>query len=306
MKEARIISLLPSATEIVYALGLGDQMVGRSHACDYPEPAKELPACTEAGLKTTGSSKAIDRDVKRLLEQATSVFKINAEKIKSLKPTHIITQSQCELCAITTNELQQRLRDYIEAENIKLIDVRPQTLEHVLADFVKIGVALGDFQAGYLLRMKIANEIQSIRMRCLQFVDKPKVALIEWIEPMMKAGLWTDELIEAAAGKNIFENQKEPHTGFDQLKENDPDKIIFIPCGFDIPKTKKELDILFKDAKWADLQAFKNKEIYVSDGSRYFNRPGPRLLESLEILTEIFHPEDFEKKHKKTNWINYF
>lgn len=305
-KEPRIISLLPNATEIIFATGLGKYLVGRSHECKYPEPAQSLPACTETGIKTTSSLEEINQNVQELLKKATSVFKVDIEKIRELQPTHIITQSQCEICSIQTSELENLIGEYLQNENVKIIDVSPQTLDQALADFVKIPNAIGFFNNGFMLRVKIANEIQSIRTKCTQFIPKPKAAVLEWINPMMTAGLWVNDLIEAAAGIPAFANKQTLQIDFNALEKANPDYIIFAPCGFDIQKTKSELDVLFSDKQFNELRAFKKKNIFIANGSSFFNNPGPRLLESLEILTEILHPEDFKIKHQGDHWINYF
>ncbi len=305
-KEPRILSLLPSGTEIIFAAGLGKYLVGRSHECNYPEPAKSLPACTETGIKTTTSSEEINQNVQELLKKATSVFKIDIDKIRKLQPTHIITQSQCEICSIQTSELERMMGDYLKNNEVKIIDVKPQTLDQALADFVKIPNVLGFFDNGFMLRVKIANEIQSIRTKCMQFIHKPKIAVMEWINPMMVAGLWVNDLLEVAAGMPAFENKHTLQIDFNALEKVNPDKIIFAPCGFDIKKTVSELDDLFSDKRFQKLNAFKEKEIYIADGSSFFNIPSPRLLESLEILTEMLHPDDFKIKHQKDHWVNFF
>lgn len=303
-KDLRIISLLPSATETIYALGLGGYLVGRSHDCNYPEPAKELPVCSSPRFSYTGSSQVINKAVKDVLKDAVSIYNIDLEKIRELSPTHIITQSQCKVCAVSTSEIEKLLGDYVKEQNLKFIDLNPQNLDHALADFVKIAAALSEFDKGFRLRIAINNAVLKINMKANMLGRKPSVAFVEWIDPLMVAGNWMYELIDLAAARNIFPSgeQKQKIT-VSELLDRDPEKIILSPCGFNIQITLKEYEALKKNEKWNRLQAVKNKEVYVVDGSAYFNRPGPRLLDSLEILTEIVHPDDFERRHDQNSWM---
>lgn len=304
MQELRIISLLPSATETVFALGLGEFLVGRSHDCDYPEPATSLPVCSSPRYQTSGNSAEIDRAVEEVLKDAVSIYEIDLEKIKALKPTHIITQSLCKVCAVSTDEIEKLLGEYIHENPVKFIDLNPKSLDHALADFVKIASQLGHFDKGFKLRIAINNAILKINMKANMLGKKPTVAIIEWIDPLMVAGLWMYDLVELAACRNAFpRDEKKQKIEFTELAAKDPEKIIIAPCGFGIDKTQDELAVLKKHPGWKDLRAVKNGEVYLVDGSAYFNRPGPRLLDSLEILAEIIHPEDFPGKHNEKDWI---
>lgn len=304
MSELRIISLIPSATESVYALGLGKHLVGRSHDCDFPEQAKELPVCSTPRYKATGKSSEINRAVEDVLKDAVSIYKIDLDKIKALKPTHIITQSQCKVCAVSTDEIERLLQEYIRENPVKFIDLNPETLDHALADFVKMSTALGHFDAGFKLRIAINKEMQSISMKANMQGKDISVAILEWMDPLMVAGHWMYDIMEMASIRNVFpKSENRQKISFDEVREKDPDKIIIAPCGFDIKTTMKEMHVLQDNPEWNKLRAVKNSEVYLVDGNAYFNRPGPRLLDSLQILTEILYPGEFEKKHDEKDWI---
>ncbi|MCF8228356.1 MAG: cobalamin-binding protein [Bacteroidales bacterium] len=304
MSDLRIISLIPSATETVYALGLGKYLVGRSHDCDFPEQAKELPVCSAPRFQSIGKSKEINRAVEDILKEAVSIYNIDLEKIKELKPTHIITQSQCRVCAVSTDEIERLLQEYIRENPVKFIDLNPETLDHALADFVKLSTALGHFDKGFKLRIAINKEMQSISMKANMQGKNISVAVLEWMDPLMVAGHWMHDILELASVKNVCpKKEKKQKISFDELREKDPEKIIIVPCGFEIKKTLQETPALRDNSGWKDLRAVKNSAVYLVDGSAYFNRPGPRLLDSLQILTEILYPGEFEKKHGEKDWI---
>ncbi|MDZ7743161.1 MAG: cobalamin-binding protein [Bacteroidota bacterium] len=304
MSELRIISLIPSATETVYALGLGEYLVGRSHDCDFPEQVKDLPVCSSPRYETNGKSKEINRAVEDVLKDAVSVYNIDLDIIKALKPTHIITQSLCRVCAVSSDEIESLLQEYLRQNPVKFIDLYPQTLDHAMADFVKIATALGYFDKGFRLRIAINKEIQSKSMKANMLGKDLSVAVLEWMDPLMVAGHWMFDLLELASVKNVFpKNENRQKITLEELVERDPDKIIVAPCGFDITQTMKEISVLQQKEDWNKLKAVKNNTVYIVDGSAYFNRPGPRLLDSFEILTEIFYPEDFEKKYTENDFI---
>lgn len=304
MNNIRIISLIPSATETVFALSLGEYLVGRSHDCDYPEQAAELPVCSSPRYKTTGKSNEINRAVEEVLKDAVSIYNINLDVIKELKPTHIITQSQCRVCAVSTEEIEKLLAEYISENPVKFIDLNPETLDHALADFVKIGSALGHFDKGFKLRIAINIEIQSKNMKANMLGKNLSVAILEWMDPLMVAGHWTFDLLEMASVRNVFpksENRQKISMG--ELLDRNPDFILIAPCGYKISQSMKEISVLQEMKGWNDLNAVKNEKVFVIDGSAYFNRPGPRLLDSFEILTEIFYPDDFERKHSENDFV---
>jgi len=303
MHEQRIISLLPSATEIVVALGLQDQLVGRSHECDYPPEALSLPICSQPKRLSKGTSPEISREVRSILQEALSIYRVDVDMIEALMPTHIITQSQCAVCAVSLTELREALSEYVRHDPIEMIDLQTASWDDALENIRQVGDALGVHQRGEQLAEQMSMSLNEIVARTALSASKPCVAHLEWIEPPMLAGGWTLELIEAAGGVNAFPASRNPWIRFEELVELDPDKIIIAPCGFSIERAVEDLPFLEQQPGWKDLKAAQNHEIVVCDGNHYFNRPGPRLIDSLEILAEIFHPDLFPAEHYNSGWI---
>lgn len=303
--ENRVISLLPSATEIVCALGLTEQLSGRSHECDYPAEVQHLPVCSSPKYRSEGTSADINREVTSILREALAIYHVDIERIRSLQPTHIITQSQCEVCAVSTDELQEALNEYIEQDEITVIDLNPESLEQVLESILQIANALDVYDRGESLVSNMREAFESICLQADKLPDKPTVAHIEWIEPVMVAGHWTRTLIEWTGGLNSFRDESKPWIQFEDIVKQNPDKIVIAPCGFTIERTLQDMFFFENKQEWKSLKAVQNNEVYICKGNQYFNRPGPRLLDSAEILLEIFHPEAFRAKHHKTGWMRY-
>ncbi|MGB4775776.1 MAG: cobalamin-binding protein [Daejeonella sp.] len=306
MPDKKIISLLPAATEIVSALGLQDQLVGRSHECDYPAGVNKLPVCSSAKLLPGLNSNMIDAQVKEIVSQALSIYTINTDVIKTLNPDLIITQTQCEVCAVSLNDVQQALDNLLE-KNAEIISLEPHILQDIFKDIIQIANALGVNERGNLLIEQLEERIDLIRHK-LKFTDeKPKVACIEWLSPMMVAGNWIPELVDIAGGKSILaENGKHsPFIEFEMIEKENPDIVVVIPCGFSISRTIQEMDLLFNLPGWNELKAVKNNRIYIADGNQYFNRSGPRIADSIEILAEIIHPKLFAFGYEGNGWIKF-
>lgn len=305
----RIVSLIASSTEIVHALGLGQYMVGRSHECDYPESVKALPVCTSPKFKVEGTSLEIDQRVKEILEKSLSVYMVDAEMLDNLEPSHVITQAQCEVCAVSLKDVEEAACQMIKSRP-EIISLEPNCLEDFFTDLRHVGKALGASEAATKLENQSRSKIAEINNRTKAITDKigrPTVAIVEWIEPLMAAGNWMPELVELASGNNLFgtAGKHSPWMTFEQLKEKDPDIIIVTPCGFDNQRTLEEMPLFAASNGYNELKAVKTGRVYVADGNQYFNRPGPRLIDSLEILAEIFYQEAFALKHKDTAWLQY-
>jgi len=305
MNNIRIISLIPSSTEIVCALGLRENLVGRSHSCDYPIDVIDLPVCSEPRYFPTGSSIEIHNDIMSVLQNALSVYQVHLKTIKGLRPTHIITQSQCEVCAVSTDDLHEALSDYLETEDIQVIDLKPDNIEEVFESFETVAVATEVPEMGYQLIKQIRKSFENIKNATSAFSEKPRIAFIEWIEPLMAAGNWTTSLIEMAGGTNVFDEITNHWIELDNILTANPDKIVIAPCGFSIEQSLENMRFLHNSEKWNSLDAVINNEVYICDGSQYFNRPGPRLEDSLKILTEIYHPGLFDIEFHTTGWIRY-
>jgi iron complex transport system substrate-binding protein len=302
VSELRIISLLSSATEIVYALGLADFQVGRSHECNYPPSVLTLPVCTHPAMLTTGSSADIDRSVKQRLSSALSLYDVDAERIKKLRPTHILTQAQCKVCAVSLEDVERALQNDMSVD-ADVISLEPYALKDVWTDIKRVGDACGFHQRACQLIENLQCRMQAIGNRA-SVAAKPRVAAIEWLEPLMAAGNWVPELIQMAGGVNLFgeAGQHSPWMTWQELTAADPDVIVAIPCGFDLERTRFEMHWLTERPGWNQLRAVQDGRIYVCDGDQFMNRPGPRLVESLQIFAEIFHPATFAPALRGTGW----
>ena len=303
MTIQRIVSLIPSSTEIVCALGCESQLVGRSHECDFPESIRRLPVCTEPKFNPEGSSYEIDQRVKAILHQALSVYRVHGDVLKDLRPDVIITQAQCAVCAVSLREVEEALADWIGARP-QVISLEPRTLADVWAGIQRVAEALGVPERGVELVKGLKQRVFAIAAMTRTLSPGPTVACIEWIEPLMAAGNWMPELVEMGGGINLFgeAGQHSPWMKWEDLVEKDPNVVVVLPCGFDIKRTRGEIPALTRKPEWPRLRAVRGGRVYLTDGNQYFNRPGPRLVESLEILAEILHPEAFRFGHEGTGW----
>ena len=301
--KKRVLSLLSSTTEIIYALGCGDRLVGRSHECDYPEEVSELPICTIPKFNVDGTSREVDDEVKSLVQSALSIYYINEKLLKELKPDIIFTQSQCEVCAVSVSDVENALKN-ITGLSSRVISVEPNSIEDIFNDILTIAEILNVRKKGKELVELIKAKIDSTEKIVYQ-KSSPSVAAIEWIDPLMAAGNWVPQLIRVAGGKNLFgeAGKHSPWMKYNDLVEQDPEIIIVMPCGYDIKKSLIEIKTLESKKGWGSLKAVRNRNVYITDGNQFFNRPGPRIIESLEILLEIIHPDLSEFKHIDSGWI---
>lgn len=302
MKQS-VLSLLSSTTEIIYALGCGDRLVGRSHECDYPGEVSELPICTIPKFNVDGTSREVDDEVKSLVQSALSIYYINEKLLKELKPDIIFTQSQCEVCAVSLSDVENALKN-VTGLSSRIISVEPNSIEDIFNDILTIAEILNVRKKGKELVELIKAKIDSTEKIVYQ-KSSPSVAAIEWIDPLMAAGNWVPQLIKIAGGKNLFgeAGKHSPWMKYNDLVEQDPEIIIVMPCGYDIKKSLIEIKTLESKKGWGSLKAVRNRNVYITDGNQFFNRPGPRIIESLEILLEIIHSDFSESKHIDSGWI---
>jgi iron complex transport system substrate-binding protein len=303
---ARIISLIASATEIVHALGLGHAQVGRSHECDFPDEVRALPVCTTPSFPITGNSAEIDARVKERLAKALSVYEVFEDVLERLQPTHIVTQTQCRVCAVTLEDVERAIKNSISS-NPKLIALEPNALDDIWKDINRVASRCGVASKGEEVVATLRHEMARISTRASAAARRPRVACIEWHEPLMAAGNWVPELVELANGENLFGKTglHSPWMIWEELVASDPDVIISMPCGFDQERTRQEMYWLTERPGWCELRAVQNGEVYLADGNQYMNRPGPRIVESLEILAEILHPEIFERTLEGSGWERF-
>ena len=299
----RIVSLIASSTEIVCALGLEDKLVGRSHECDFPSSILSLPVCTEPKFRVDAGSAEIDRQVKSILEQALSVYRVDADLLAKLQPTHIITQTQCEVCAVSLKDVEEALSAF-GGSSAQIVSLHPNALGDVFADIQRVADALGVSERGRLLIAQLRSRMDAIQERARLEPRRRSVAAIEWIDPLMACANWMPDLIAMAGGHNLFGHSggHSPTLAWLEVTADNPEVILILPCGFDITRTRQELSLLTTKPGWNDLKAVRMGHVYLLDGNQYFNRPGPRLAESLEILAEVIHPEAFDFGHEDTGW----
>lgn len=302
----RIVSLIASATEIVCALGFEDQLVGRSHECDYPPSVKRLPQLTSPKFNVEGTSAEIDSRVKSVLQDALSVYHVDPRMLEELKPSHIITQSQCEVCAVSLKDVQRAVCE-LTSSNPVIVSLEPNALDDVWADILRVGEALGAAGRAEELVDELRGRMDNIVQRTHWVPTNPTLAYVEWIDPLMAGGNWMPELVEMAGGVSLFgeSGKHSPWMTWDELVAKDPDVIFVSPCGFDIARTLEEMSLLSGKPEWQNLKAVSGRRVFVADGNQYFNRPGPRLVESLEILAEVIHPNLFHFGHEGSGWVRY-
>ncbi|MEM0980516.1 MAG: cobalamin-binding protein [Cyanobacteria bacterium P01_H01_bin.58] len=306
MSAPKIVSLLPSATEIIHRLGLTQYQVGRSHECDYPQDIEALPTCTEPKFDPQGSSAEIHDRVTHLLQSALSVYRVKTEVLAQLQPTHILTQAQCEVCAVSLPEVEAAVGSCTGVAP-QILSLQPSVLAEVWRDVRQVGEAL----LGLSGQARAEEAIAALQARvtaCQQLTQdvahKPTVVCIEWPDPLMAAGNWVPELVSLAGGVSMLSQtgQHSPWITWNHLVKADPEVIILMPCGYDMAQTLHESKVLQGNDHWPLLRAVKTKRVYVTDGNQYFNRPGPRLADSVEILTEILHPDCVLPRHQGHGW----
>jgi iron complex transport system substrate-binding protein len=291
MTKPHVASLIASATETLHALGKGAMQVGRSHECDWPPQVLALPQLTKARFKVEGATSAeIDTAVKSLVSQGAAVYEVAEALMRSLSPDVILTQDQCEVCAVSLADVQKAVSGWSGCR-ANIVSLRPHTLEDIYSDNLRIAEALGDRGAGASLNSRMQRELAEVAAR-VAGLEKPRLAFIEWTDPPMSGGHWMPELIEIAGGVNLFgeHGAQSPWVSLDEIAAADPDVVLVAPCGYDLAKTRDDMAVLDRSPRWQGLRAVREGRVFIADGNAYFNRPGPRLVESAQILAEILHP----------------
>ncbi len=284
----RVVSLLPSATEIVAALGCADWLVGRSHECDFPPAIQTLPICTAPRLDLSGSSAEIDAKVKVAVADAASVYEVLQGPLADCAPDVIVTQDQCEVCAVSLADVEAAICDWAGTP-ARVVSLKPMTLTDVFADIERVADALGLADHG----CAVADGLRA-RARALTVTptgSRPRVACVEWTDPLMAAGNWVPELVSMAGGEDVFGTAGEhaPWITWGDLAAADPDIIVFMPCGFDLARSTAEARLLMeRHPEFKTLKAARTGRVYATDANSYFNRPGPRLVDSLSLLIAAF------------------
>ena len=285
----RIVTLLPSATEIVCGLGLRDRLVGISHECDYPENVSDLPRVTRSAIDSNASSRDIDIAVRGQLESSQALYTIDVPMLISLRPNLLVTQALCDICAVSEQDVLQVLSEL--PGHPELINLEPMTLREVFDTIDLIGQATGCVERAKRYVTSLDERVKKIRQAASTIPNRPRVGFLEWLDPPFNGGHWTPELIEYAGGEDCFGNKHQPsHTiDYATISDADPDILIIGLCGFDENRARQELESFKYQFDYEALRAVRNGRVYILDGNRYFSRPGPRLVEALEFLFKLLH-----------------
>jgi iron complex transport system substrate-binding protein len=292
----KIISLLPSATEIVCALGAADELVGISHECDFPEAIRSRQVLTKSRIAADGSSRSIDTAVREVIQNALSIYAIDDASLSALQPDVIVTQDLCEVCAVSLDDVRAAVARLSHREEVRIVSLKPTKLFDILDDVERVAAGIGREALGKTVRAGLEARIHAIGARAAKAASRPRVASLEWMEPLMLGGTWMPELIELAGGVAAGVKAGEPAPAVDiaGLRALRPEVIVAKPCGFSMQRALAEEALLARAVAGIDAR------IYVTDGNAFFNRPGPRIVESLEIMAACVHPElfeDFAEKH---------
>ena len=296
----RIVSLLPSATEMVCALGAGEALVGISHECDFPAAVRGLPVLTASRVSNDSSSADIDATVRALVHDALSIYTVDQARLAALGPELILTQDLCQVCAVSLDDVRSAVARLAQRADVRIVSLRPTRLQQVLQDLETVADALGVAARGRALRLELEARIRAIAERAQAASARPRVASVEWLEPLMLGGTWMPELIALAGGEPLGASAGElaPTVTPAALGRLTPDVVVVKPCGFDLARTLRERDVV---ARVVLSVVSPRARVYATDGNAFFNRPGPRLVESLEILAACIQPQlfqDFARKHE--------
>jgi iron complex transport system substrate-binding protein len=310
MKPRRIASLLASGTEIVCGLGLADRLVAISHECDYPANITDRPHVTRANVAAEASSSAIDSQVRQMTAANEALYEIDVERLAALEPDVIVTQAQCDVCAVRYEDVLEACATHDGLRHARVVALNPMTLADVLADIEKVGEATdSDEEArGYVATLR--DRIDAVRQRTSQVpnANRPRAISIEWIDPVMVAANWVPELIDLAGGRSGLTQTGHYSTTTDwqDIVRFDPEVILVSPCGFDLKRTLGEAPALLHHKGWSDLTAVRNGRVYAVDGNAYFNRSGPRIVDTLEIIAHLihsdFHPPPLDESESLYVW----
>jgi iron complex transport system substrate-binding protein len=297
----RIVSLLASGTELVAALGLGDRLVGRSHECDHPAWVKRLPALSRPAFDIHGTSAEIDTRVRERLHAGLPLYEVDEAALAALAPDIIITQTHCEVCAVSPSDLAHGVAAKLERHQV--VALATGTVEGILEGFARVAEVLGAGEAGRSLVANIRARLAAVAARTGP-LPRPRVACLEWIEPLFEMGNWGPEIVEIAGGQSLLSAPGAHSTTlpFEALQKADPEIIVVAPCGFDLTRTLAELPALTDRPGWRNLAAVRAGRAFAADGNFYFNRSGPMLFDTPAILAEMLHPDQFPPRHEGTIW----
>jgi len=286
----RIASLLPSATEIVCALGLEDELVAVTHECDFPEGVKRKPVVTSSSLGPGQTSADIDRHIRRLVHQGSSIYSLDADRLEALHPNLVVTQELCTVCAVSYPIVETAARRL--SGRRQLVSLEPESLSDVV-DHIRLIGRLADRQGQAETVIRGLEDRVAAVTRALQGREPRRVLCLEWIDPPFSSGHWNPELVRLAGGQDLLGNPGQPARviTWEEILAVAPEVIVVMACGFSLDRSLQEMPLLTRRPGWADLPAVRTGDVFVVDGSAYFSRPGPRLVDSVEIMAGLLHPD---------------
>jgi len=297
----RIVSLLASATELVCAIGAGESLVGRSHECDEPEWVRRLPAVSRPTFDVSGPSAEIDRLVREHLAAGRPLYEIDEERLVSLAPDVLLTQTHCEVCAVTPADVGRGGAPALRRREV--VALRTGTLEGILEGFLEVASVLGREKEGEALVRASRERVAGVRART-SGLERPRVACLEWIDPVFTMGNWGPEIVDAAGGEAFPATAGVHSTAmrWEVVHDADPDVMVVAPCGFSLARAMAEMPALQARPGWRDMRAVRDGRVFVADGNRFFNRSGPSAFETVELLAEMLHPDVFAPRHRGVAW----
>jgi iron complex transport system substrate-binding protein len=286
----RIVSLLPSATEIICALGLVDQLVGVTHECDFPAAVQRLPKVTRTLIPTEASSGEIDGLVRERLQTQDALYTLDLPVLQSLEPDLIVTQALCDVCAVAEEEV--RAAACTLPRGPKVINLEPRTLSEVLGAIRQVARATGVDEDAERVVGELTARVDAVVARTTGLPRRPRVALLEWLDPPFSCGHWSPELVRLAGGVEGLGREGQPSRTlrWDEVQAWQPEVLFVACCGFGVERTLRDVPPLLSIPGWSEMPAVSSGHVYVTDGSHYWSRPGPRLVDSLEILAHTLHP----------------
>jgi iron complex transport system substrate-binding protein len=292
----RIVSLLPAATEICFALGLGNDLVGVSPECDFPAAATVIPRVSRSLLdyedKTSAETSAM---VGKRLAAGHPLYKVDEKGLREARPDVIVTQGLCEVCAPIAEDVRAVANRLPKKPRIVTLD--PHSLKDVLEDLERVGKACGAPVPARTVVDELRERIERVAFLAARVSDRPRTVCLEWLDPLFAAGHWVPEMVELAGGQDVLAKRGEPSRRVEpkDVVKATPEVAVLVPCGFDLDRSLKETPTLTRQSWWSDLPAARQDRVWVADGSSYFSRPGPRLVSGLDILAHILHPEIFPR-----------
>lgn len=295
----RICSLLPSATEVIALLGLSDELVGISHECDYPPSVRSLPVMVEPMVPPHGlASPDIDRHVSQLVAAGQPLYRLKDHLLRQAQPDLIVSQDLCHVCAVTPDQLHEALCSMPRQPTI--LTLNPSTIHEVIDDVIRIGNAANRSAEGHQLAAQLHDRLEAVRTRVQRIAHCPRVACIEWLSPLYVAGHWVPEMVQLAGGQDVLAQPGDPShvVTWDEVLAAAPDVLIVMPCGFSVERTQTELFQMMRQPGQWPLSSELAERTFLVDASSYFSRPGPRLIDGLELLAAILHPSDHDHIHE--------